>query len=1494
MAKNNDIDIELLAGLSEDTYSQIVNDIKDIQKRLEASGVKLKIDLNADDIMKKVASTENISAMKKTGVNLSKALIEQFGIVDKSAKEKIKSLSAELKNIRIGEIKTGTGNDALTTTMRELSNVVLNNANIIKERLGIYDKFYDYLKKLGNIKISDALKADLGDDWKTLRLLYPSKFSLKSGIEMDSVYQELSTKFKDIFSGTSHPADQFRELTTAIKNYRADVTQIKPIEASDLLEDSIYEVMIGELSRIRAAVKSTDVSDSTKAITGEAQSMDEVATVAKKASKEKENFAEANRDVARSAEDTAEAVDRERDAMMDMNDLDSILAGINLHGQQGANIFDSLGDSFRNTFSAYTAANLLERTLDEIVDAGKEAVEKIKELDDINVDLQMATGKDKNYVKGLIADYSELGQELGALTSSVAESADIFLRQGRSMEETNQLIKDAVVLSKVAQTEGEEASEILTATINGFQLAATEGSRVNDILSSIDLNSASSAQGIGTALTKVASMANSAGLSLEKTAAFAAVLKETTMDADETIGVSMKTILSRMNQIRAGKFVDEETGEALNDVEAVLNKIGITMRDEFTGQFKEAEVIIDEIGKKWASFDENSKKAAQFALGGSYQANKVVALFDNYQKVIELTRVAEESEGTALQKFNDSYLGSLEAKTSALKASLESLASVTISDELYADILDVSKGLVDAAADTGILKSALVGLGTAGSLYGIQQLVGLARNAAQGFANLSAAMDITRAGNISVDSMQRLIDLTGGLSQSQTRLVLSSRNLTDAQRVAILMNRGLSQAEAQAQIQAWGLASAQNGAARATVTLSSSLKGLAMSMISQPWILVTVGVTALVSAFTKYKQSVEEAKQATKEAAEEASTLTNELSDLTSKYLELSEAVKTDESAKKSLMGTQEELLKKLNLEGENVDALVEKYGSLSNAINQVTLDTLKQAQIDLIAGLDTARKELLDVGKDKFFGINNSINATGDDSIKAFQELEKAGVINKGSYGSGGGSINLTGDDTTVEGVLQNYQKLEDALKALRDSDAFTAQELSENPLYKKLYDRWNEMRDEVEAYEDAISNLNSNLAQQTMLSALQGAELPDTQVEFEKFRQELVDTAIASKQFIGTEEQIESAINSYLASVPQFAGYFSVPLEEELNTVEDLTKKIYNAFDVEAFNDTLKSIDSGYKALISAKQEFEDNGGFLSPTTIAELTESGLIQYLEQTEDGIRFNTEAFLENAEAIKENAVQQLYSAMCHDIEAIAIGNVDSVSQQAKTALESAGLMSEEAGNQATEASAKWWELGASISSVLAAMNINEGGLADDIIAQIEAVRDYYAGIANGVWNSQPTGKSGSGSSSTKDPYVEDFEKEHKSLKHKLAMDLISEQEYYDELEELNNQYFKGKKEYEDQYNQYLEEIYDYRKNLYQQEVVWIEKSIAKITTELDKLKNKASSTYLAWGIRNASLTSAMDKTAEAINAQQEAYDTYMQKAADVGLSQEYIDKIQNG
>lgn len=731
--------------------------------------------------------------------------------------------------------------------------------------------------------------------------------------------------------------------------------------------------------------------------------------------------------------------------------LQQMFGNVNDAAMRGQSTFQRFGGSLKEAFSTYSMANMLQDGIYKVVDAGKQGLETVKNFNDIKTDLAMATGESKTYINELMQSYNELGQELGSVTSDVAQSADSWLRQGRSMSETNQLIKDSMVLSKDAQMSSEQSAEVLTATLNGFQMNADQAGHINDVLTSIDLQSASDAGGIGQALTKVASQANNAGISLEKTAAMIATIKDVTQDSDDSIGTALKSIFSRMNQIKAGKFVDSETGEALNDVEKVLNKVGISMRD-VNGQFKDSEPVIDAVAEKWSSFDGNTKKAIATAMAGTHQYNKLIAMMDNWNKVQTLTETAQNSDGTAEKKFNDNYMTSLEAKTNALKASLENVATSVVSDDMYAGFLDGAKAVADFTAQTDLLKASLVGLGAAGGAYAF----GWIQNLIQGFSDLGKAMEILKAGNLTDAGFDSLLNLTKGLSESQAKLLASSTALSEAQRVLLLMNTGMSEAEAQAAVAAMGLSAANGTAAASTVTLSGALSGLWATLMANPLILVAAGVTAAVAAISSYNNSVKEAVSSARESGnaweENNTSIEDNISRIQELRTELASGTLTEQEAadaKSELLSIQESLTDSYGDQVQGIDLI---NGSLEQQIQ--LLDKISQKESENFLnenkkGIDKATKEM-EKNRHNYLGQFYDNGSDESEALKtSIQKLQKTygDEVVKLEKGSDGITMNVAidADATTAKDALNDFMtEVSDIEKQYGESD--TLELLSDN----------------------------------------------------------------------------------------------------------------------------------------------------------------------------------------------------------------------------------------------------------------------------------------------------------------------------------------------------------------------------------------------------------------------------------------------------------------
>lgn len=661
---------------------------------------------------------------------------------------------------------------------------------------------------------------------------------------------------------------------------------------------------------------SIDTKDSIQAITKEVNAMADIVTVARKASTEKLEFAKANKKVRESTDNTADAINRERNAMNSLDDIDNILNNINMSGRHGNSVFQQFGTTLRDAFYAFTAANLLEDAIYKVIDAGKEGVETVKELNDAATSLRMATGGSYESVQNLMNAYNEMGQELGALTTEISDSADAWLRQNHTVEDTNVLIKDSMMLSKISNLQAADSTKYLTSAMQGYKVAVNEVVGIVDKLSAVDLVSATDAGGLAEAMSRTAEGAQIAGISMDRLLGMIATTGEVTQKEMTSIGESYKTIFARMRDIKDNKLsIVGEDGEIedLSNVEIVLDGLGIKLRKS-NQEFRNFQDVLDDVASSWDSYSSVQQAAIAKSFSGVRQAENFLVMMENWDKVVKYTDVAANSSGTGEEKFGY-YLESLEAKTHSLIASLENLASTTISEELYGSVLDVSKGIVDLTADTGVLKTALASLGTAGGTYVITQLAGFVRDSVQSFSNFSNALNMVRVGTINTaDDMATLSALTQGLSNSQMRLLFSTGSLTDAQMVALMVANGTERELAEQQLQLWGLVGAQTVATGSTVTLGAAMKGLAASMLANPIILITTAVTLGVTAFNAYQSAVEKAEQKLDDLRTTLQKTESELSDIDSEMDNINKQI--DELlAKDTPTLTDKNDLKRLQLE---------------------------------------------------------------------------------------------------------------------------------------------------------------------------------------------------------------------------------------------------------------------------------------------------------------------------------------------------------------------------------------------------------------------------------------------------------------------------------------------------------------------------------------------------------------------------------------------------
>lgn len=593
--------------------------------------------------------------------------------------------------------------------------------------------------------------------------------------------------------------------------------------------------------------------------------------------------------------------------------------------------FGKLRNTIINTFSAgKIAMTSYLFVLNEIRKAGQNARQAIEDINKAVTDLQIATNNSRNAVEDLVKSYNEYGKNLGSTTTQITSAADDYFRAGKTLNEAQSLIKDSIMLSKLGQIDSGEATEDLLAVMNGYAMSVDEVGHALDAMTAIDLKAAASSGEIATALKYCASSADVAGVSFDRLSAMIATVKDKTQQSAETVGTFMNTLLSRFRDVKLGQFIDDD-GEDLSDVESILGSLDIKLRDS-REEFRNFEDIINEVAFSWNNYSSVQQAALAKAFAGTRQQNRFLALMEGYNKTLELTEVAANSAGTAVEKFQNSYMNSLEAKKNTLQASFESLVMNSDMDKIYSNIMSATTALVDFINQANLLKGVFSGLAVTGGIKAFLTIRTTINEAYIGLNKFQNALNVVKTTNISTEKFKQLLSLTNSLSVSQMRLVLSSKNLSTEQKKQLITSSALSEKEKVLLIQTYGLTTAETGLTAATTTMGNAFRALWSTLLANPLILVTTLVSGAVMAWQSYKQNIEEVRQTTKESANAYKESASSIDDYAKQYKELHEALIVAKGSEEETRRVKEQLL-------DLQSSLNEKFSEAHGAINLLTGD---------------------------------------------------------------------------------------------------------------------------------------------------------------------------------------------------------------------------------------------------------------------------------------------------------------------------------------------------------------------------------------------------------------------------------------------------------------------------------------------------------------------------------------------------------------------------
>lgn len=698
-------------------------------------------------------------------------------------------------------------------------------------------------------------------------------------------------------------------------------------------------------------------------------------------------------------------------------------------------------------------------------------------------------------------------------------------------------------------------------------------------------------------MSRTASSANLAGVSMDKLLGYLAVTQEVTQKSASSIGESYKSIFARFGQIKAGKFVDDETGEDLSDVQKVLAKFNIELYNS-EGEMRNVGTILDEIAGKWESYNDVQKNALTTALAGTRQRENLIVLFENYGNALKYEEAALNSAGTASQKFAV-YQNSLEAAQERITNAFEKFSQTLIDGGTIKGLSQIAEKGIDVLSTLAKIRPVLQGLLQTLIVFKTLRVVYRFARDWKGFQSLKIVQDLK-------DMIQHT-----QLLEKATRL------------------RAFADEEATKNAQGLRSASAVLRAEEKALEIETKAATAAMNF----WVaIVTLAITVItggIQAYNRYKEAALQNSKTARQSAEEYKKTASSIQEVGEEYLKLSKKItlsQEDVDKQKQLQDQLLEYADSINVpENTRIDII-----NLQNKSYAEQLAIVKQIHGEAVQmSEDEAKKAVIEAKR----GVKGSVMTWGGLATpSSFKEeyslseeerarLEKAGFYKTATSTSASSPWyrwTAAGEfDSQAEAMGQTYLRLQQLLKNMRAEMGTTAAESSH--LYKSVMQWMYAYGSAAQTYIEAYQNLAASSSY--VQSAIKSANVTD-EASLEVLITQVQDKAIQA----GEDSEIYlSAISDYLRQ------FYADVIAKSKQDTEDGTKA--NTAFKESFVSLQKemaTVRNAYSTLTSAIKEYNDSG-YISVDTFEKLlsTYPEYLKYLFDENGHIQDNTDALKEN-------------------------------------------------------------------------------------------------------------------------------------------------------------------------------------------------------------------------------------------------------------------------
>lgn len=313
----------------------------------------------------------------------------------------------------------------------------------------------------------------------------------------------------------------------------------------------------------------------------------------------------------------------------------------------------------------------------------------------------------------------------------MVEAATTFRKSGFNDQDAATLAKVAAQYQNVADTavSAEDAASSIVSQIRAFGEDADFATHVIDAYNEVANNFSVGTNDLSQAMEIASAGMATYGNEFEQIIGLVTAGTEIMTGRSSQVARGLNTIASRIVKNQD-----------------VLKAYGVQVEDT-NGNLKSTYDVLAELKPKWDSMSEAERVALGDAIAGTNQYKVLAAVMQNFEHATDATTTALNSSGSAI-KENAAYMESLEAKTTALKATFQDLANNVIDDELVGSVLDLANGFLQLAnTDLGRIVTQITLLtGVGWGATGLLQASKIIPSVISQFKNFGAAASLAASG----------------------------------------------------------------------------------------------------------------------------------------------------------------------------------------------------------------------------------------------------------------------------------------------------------------------------------------------------------------------------------------------------------------------------------------------------------------------------------------------------------------------------------------------------------------------------------------------------------------------------------------------------------------------------------------------------------------------------------------------------------------------------